>query len=97
MPTTRLNGRALDVRPDRVDLRDYTYRPPLVSLPDEWPPPNWVRDFLPAYCKSDMVLNQGSDGACTGFGLAAVINYLKWERWKVALAPRASERIGPSR
>ena len=86
MPTTRLNGRALDVRPDRVDLRDYTYRPPLVSLPDEWPPPNWVRDFLPAYCKSDMVLNQGSDGACTGYGLAAVINYLKWERWKIASA-----------
>ena len=63
MPTTRLNGRALDVRPDRIDLRDYTYRPPLVSLPDEWPPTDWVRDYLPAYCKGDMVLNQGSDAA----------------------------------
>jgi hypothetical protein len=86
MPTTRLNGRALDVRPDRVDLRDYSYRPPLVSLPDAWPPAKWVRDVLPAYCKGEMVLNQGSDGACTGFGLAAVVNYLKWERWQVAYA-----------
>src|SRR5262249_9798091 len=82
MPTTRLNGRALDVRPDRVDLRDYPYRPPLVSLPDAWPPPNWVRDVLSAYCKGDMVLNQGSDKACPGLGLAAVVNYLKWERWR---------------
>ena len=77
MPTTRLNGRALDVRPDRVDLRDYSYRPPLVSLPDAWPPRNWIRDVLPAYCKGEMVLNQCSDGACTGFGLAAVVNYLE--------------------
>jgi hypothetical protein len=86
MPTTRLNGRALDVRPDRVDLRDYSYRPPLVSLPDAWPPRNWIRDVLPAYCKGEMVLNQCSDGACTGFGLAAVVNYLKWERWQAASA-----------
>ena len=96
MPTTRLNGRALDVRPDRVDLRDYSYRPPLVSLPDAWPPPNWVRDFLPAYCKSDMVLNQGSDGACTGFGLAAVVNYLKWERWQVGFRQGRANGSAPA-
>ncbi|MBO9449927.1 C1 family peptidase [Tropicibacter sp. R16_0] len=27
-----------------------------------------------------MILDQGPDGACTGFGLAAVVNYLNWYR-----------------
>lgn len=84
MPTTHVSGRTLDTRPDRVDLRDYPYRPPLVSLPDEWPPPAWVKNHLADYAKDKMVLNQGSEGTCTGFGLAAVVNYLKWERWKKA-------------
>ena len=42
MPTIRLGNRALDARPDRVDMRDYPYRPPLVSLPEQWPPPAWI-------------------------------------------------------
>jgi hypothetical protein len=84
MPKIRIGNRALDVRPDRIDLRDYPYRPPLVSLPDQWPPPAWIEKFLPEYAADKMVLNQGNEGACTGFGLSAVINYLKWERWKLA-------------
>src|ERR1700740_382644 len=84
MPKIRIGNRALDARPDRIDLRDYPYRPPLVSLPDPWPAPAWIEKFLPDYASDKMVLNQGNEGACTGFGLAAVINYLKWERWKLA-------------
>lgn len=84
MPTIRLGDRALDARPDRVDPRDYPYRPPLVNLPDQWPPPDWIRDYLPEYAEHELVLDQKREGACTGFGLAAVINYLKWEAWKRA-------------
>ena len=29
--------RLLDARPDRLDLRDLAYRPPLRSLPPQWP------------------------------------------------------------
>ncbi len=34
--------------------------------------------FLDQYRRTDMVLDQGAEGACTGFGLAAVVNYLSW-------------------
>lgn len=91
MPTIRLGKRALDARPDRVDMRDYPYRPPLVSLPEQWPPPAWIRKYLPDYAADDMVLNQGNEGACTGFGLAAVVNFLKWEAWKRAEIDRLSQ------
>jgi hypothetical protein len=35
---------------------------------------------LPAYAEAKQVLDQGEEGACTGFGLAAVINYLRCVR-----------------
>ncbi len=70
----------LDARPDRLDLRDREYRPPLVSLAPEYPRPADLQRLLPLYRTSEMVLNQGSEGACTGFGLAACINYLFWRR-----------------
>jgi hypothetical protein len=66
----------LDARPDRPDLRDRIYQPPLVSLPRQYPPPEWIKRYLPRYAKAGLILNQGEEGACTGFGLAAVINYL---------------------
>ncbi len=67
---------SLDARPDRLDLRDRPYQPPLGRLPPEWPPSGWIHTHLPRYAERDLVLDQGSEGACTGFGLAAVINYL---------------------
>ncbi len=67
---------SLDARPDRLDLRDRSYTPPLGNLPSEWPPKDWVETYLPRYAKQKLVLDQGSEGACTGFGLAAVVNYL---------------------
>ncbi|HEY7640688.1 MAG TPA: C1 family peptidase [Steroidobacteraceae bacterium] len=75
-------GRTLDARPDRLDLRDREYTPNVVSLPDQWPDDAAIRRLLPRYCKSGLVLDQGSEGACTGFGLACVVNYL---HWRVAL------------
>jgi hypothetical protein len=73
----------LDARPDRPDIRDRFYAPPLRSLPPQYPPPKWLKSHLPKYVKANLVLNQGAEGACTGFGLAAVINYL----------PRVSARV----
>jgi len=68
----------LDARPDRMDLRDREYRPHLQSLPTEYPPQQYVETFLPSYKNNQLILNQGTEGACTGFGLAATINYLIW-------------------
>jgi Papain family cysteine protease len=80
MPAT-INGQLVDARPDRQDLRDRRYLPPLRALPPQYPPPGDIDGFLPLYAKDDMVLDQKGEGACTGFGLAAVINYLQWRRW----------------
>jgi hypothetical protein len=80
MPTIEKHGLTFDARPDRVDFRDLFYQPPLVSLAPEYPPRELVERNLVAYCDDGMILNQGSEGACAGFGLAAVINYLYWER-----------------
>src|SRR5690606_12946646 len=71
--------RGFDVVADPVDLRDIPYRPPLKSLPSKYPAPNVIVAYLPSYACA--VLDQGSEGACTGFGLAAVINFLRWS-WK---------------
>lgn len=70
----------LDARPDRLDLRDLMYRAPLRSLPARWPLDADLKQLLPAYVKSGRILNQGNEGACTGFGLACVTNYLYWLR-----------------
>jgi len=70
----------LDARPDRLDLRDLVYRAPLRSLPARWPLDADLKKLLPAYVKSGRILNQGNEGACTGFGLACVTNYLYWLR-----------------
>ena len=57
--------RKLDAHPDRVDVRDWIYQPTLAALPDRL-----------VNCQNvPLVLDQGSEGACTGFALAAVINY----------------------
>src|SRR5882757_6572951 len=64
-PTAKAIGRKLDAMPDRVDVRDWFYQPTLASLPDQI-----VNiDAVPK------ILDQGSEGACTGFALAATINF----------------------
>lgn len=70
----------LDARPDRLDFRDLLYRGPLRSLPPRFPSDADIKRFLPAYVKTGLILNQGMEGACTGFGLACVANYLLWRR-----------------
>ena len=71
-------GQRLDARPDRIDLRDREFAPPVVSLPARFPDDATVRKLLPAYVRAGLILSQGNEGACTGFGLACVVNYLFW-------------------
>ncbi len=78
MPRKKYQNKVLDARPDRLDLRDREYQPPLRSLPRQWPAQELIEQLLPGYTRSGMILDQGREGACTGFGLAAVINYLIW-------------------
>lgn len=79
----------LDARPDRLDLRDRIFTPRVQSLPPSWPAENEITAELSGYLARDMVLYQGNEGACTGFGLAAVVNYLLW------LRDRASTKTSP--
>jgi len=79
MPIKAINNRIFDARPDRIDYRDRMYNPPLVSLPDQYPDPELIDRYLVDYADTHkLVLDQGQEGACTGFGLAAVINYLMY-------------------
>lgn len=55
---------------DSFDARDLIYRPALVDLKPE---------VLPRW-DGIRVLHQGQEGACTGFALAAMINYLLFLR-----------------
>jgi len=63
---TGIAKRKLDAFPDRIDIRDWFYRPQLSPLPDQL-----------VHCgEVPRILDQGEEGACTGFALAAVVNYL---------------------
>jgi hypothetical protein len=62
-------GRTFDARPDTLDFRDQMFVPTLVEVP--------TTITLASYRESEVpILNQGSQGACTGFGLATVANFL---------------------
>jgi Papain family cysteine protease len=73
-----------DANRDAFDARDLIYRPALVELPGALYP-NW--DWITP-------LDQGQEGACTGFGLAAIINYQLASRRKQPLRS-ANERVSP--
>jgi len=61
----RLGKFQLTARSDAPDFRDFDYEPALLPLKPELPAPAMLN-----------VRDQGSEGACTGFGLAAVIDLL---------------------
>lgn len=61
--------RKFDARPDSADFRDRTYVPTLVEVQPEYALSDYRSWGVP-------VLDQGTDGACTGYGLATVVHYL---------------------
>ncbi len=65
----KINGFKVNAVADQPDTRDWIYRPSLLQLAAEMKPPKTLK-----------ILNQGSEGACTGFGLAASINLLNFSR-----------------
>jgi hypothetical protein len=95
MPTIEAHGLTFDARPDRIDFRDLFYRPPLVSLEREYPSAALIDKYLTRYCDDGMILDQGKEGACTGFGLAAVINYLYWARRQHLESAEPPARVSP--
>ena len=60
--------RILNVRPDTPDIRDRYYEPALVQLASQ------------VAQRGGRVLDQGTEGACTGFALTGVINLLNMKR-----------------
>lgn len=66
---TPIRGRVYDVLRDVPDIRDRIYEPTLKPLPARMAPP-----------RSLHILDQGKDGACTGFALASVVNLLMRKR-----------------
>ena len=54
-----------------------------------------IDKYLPLYSEHEMVLDQGSEGACTGFGLAAMINYLLWRQRFIDLTDGDRLSLGP--
>jgi hypothetical protein len=59
----------LDARPDTLDFRDKMYQATLVEVPVRVDLKNYAAWRVP-------ILDQGQEGACTGFGLATVAHYL---------------------
>lgn len=78
MGTKRYKNKVLDVRKDRLDLRDREYRPILKSLPKSYPDNKNIEAIVSCYMETGMILDQGDEGKCTGYALATVINYLLW-------------------
>lgn len=72
-------SRVLNVLPDPPDIRDWPFRASLKPLAPSIAPPG-----------NRNPLDQGREGACTGFGLAAVINQLlrRQERAEQGVSPR---------
>ncbi len=85
----------LDARPDRLDIRDLPYRPAVVSFPPIYPTDKDIARLLSNYITAGLILDQKSEGACTGFGLAAAINFLLWRRsqHKMKKKDRVSQRM----
>lgn len=70
--------RKFDALPDVPDYRDRWYEPTLAPLKARLAPPT-----------DHYVLDQGMEGACTGFGLAAVVNLLHQRQGRdVRVSPR---------
>lgn len=81
--TAKIN-RKKDAFPDKIDVRDWYYQPTLAGLPDQL----INCDDVP------LILDQGQEGACTGFALAAVVNYHLHQKG-FAISRTAKNEVSP--
>lgn len=70
----------LNAKRDPLDLRDRAYQPRVSPLPSAFPPPDALAKNLALYAhrRAGLILDQGREGSCTGFGLACVVNFQRW-------------------
>ncbi len=83
--TAQKIDKTLDAFPDKIDVRDWFYQPTLSPLPEQF----IDFDNIP------LILDQGTEGACTGFALAAVINYHLIKNKRVSAASIQKECVSP--
>ncbi len=67
---------SLNARPDTVDFRDLMFIPTL----QEVPPVINLEEYMQRCSGNVLILDQGKEGACTGYALANVANYLMRSR-----------------
>lgn len=79
-------ARTFDALPDTLDFRDRMYTPTLVEVPSTIPLDSYRAAGVP-------ILDQGQEGACTGFGLATVANFLLRVRKQVPDTGTVSPRM----
>ncbi len=85
-PRIKLANRTLDARPDTLDFRDQMFEATLVEVPTTRRLADYRKVGVP-------ILDQGQEGACTGFGLATVIHYLLRKRKVVRDKQEVSARM----
>ena len=85
-PRRSSRGHKLNAFPDTLDFRDRMYVPTLVEVPTMIDLKQYRKLRVP-------ILNQGREGACTGFGLATVANYLLRRRKVVPDTTCVSQRM----
>jgi len=78
--------RSYNVRPDSLDFRDLMYLSTLVEVPSQIDLEEYKQWQVP-------ILDQGQEGACTGFGLATVVHYLLRRRKVVPDLTEISPRM----
>lgn len=78
--------RVLDARPDTLDFRDRMFEPTLIEVQTARPLDEYLEAAVP-------ILDQGTEGACTGFGLATVVHYLLRTRTYIPDEDEVSPRM----
>lgn len=84
--TKRAVQRVYNAHPDTMDFRDKMYEATLIEVPKRIAIEDYMKVKVP-------VLDQGAEGACTGFGLATVTNYLLRKRKEVKGKDSVSPRM----